>query len=141
MSVSMCVRKQIGKTTNIDGSNELLTDFKLYKDQLKPFGYKLMTIYITHSYCFQTWEDSCGHLHTSKHKCYIMTITSKALHQIKQQSWPVQMSNDIYITHMIISTHANSMLIVVCSMSWLSLITIIGMRKSDYINDDTTKQS
>ena len=30
--VSVCSQK-IGKTTNIDGSNELLADFKLYKDQ------------------------------------------------------------------------------------------------------------
>ena len=52
---------------------------------LKPFGYKVMTIYITHVYCFQTSEDSWGRLHTSKHKCYcIMTIASKALHQIKR---------------------------------------------------------
>ena len=34
---------------------------------LKPFGYKVITIFITHSYCFQTWEDSWGHLDTSKH--------------------------------------------------------------------------
>ena len=51
---------------------------------LKSFGYKVMTIYITHGYCFQTGEDSLGQLDTSKHNCYcIMAITSKALHQIK----------------------------------------------------------
>ena len=27
---------------------------------LKPFGCKVMTIYIAHDYCFQTWEDSWG---------------------------------------------------------------------------------
>ena len=44
------------KTTNIGGSNELFADFKLYKEQKEQqaFGYKVMTIYITHSFCFQT---------------------------------------------------------------------------------------
>ena len=51
---------------------------------LKPFDYKVMTIYIIHGYCFQTWEDYWGQLHTSKHNYYcITTIASKALHQIK----------------------------------------------------------
>ena len=38
-----------------------------------------------HGYCFQTSEDSWGHLDTSKHiySC-IMAIASKALHQSKQ---------------------------------------------------------
>ena len=52
---------------------------------LKPFGYKVITIFITHGYCFQTWEESWGHLDTSKHKySCIMTIASKALHNSKQ---------------------------------------------------------
>ena len=46
---------------------------------LKPFGYKVMTVYITQGY-----EDSWGQLDTSKHNCYcIMAITSKAVHEIK----------------------------------------------------------
>ena len=54
---------------------------------LKPFGYKVMTIYITHGYGFQTWEDSLGQLDTCKHNCYsIMAIASKAVHEIKH-SW------------------------------------------------------
>ena len=85
--LSVCLQIS-GKTTNIGSSNKLLADLKLYKDNnrllLKPFSYKVMTIYITHGYYFQALEDSWGHLHTSKLNCYcIMTITSKALHQIK----------------------------------------------------------
>ena len=90
VSVCLSVRKKLGKLqtltaqtsywqtsnyTRIKNNNRLL---------LKPFGYKVMTIYITHGYCFQTWEDSWAQLHTSKHNYYrIMTIASKALHQIK----------------------------------------------------------
>ena len=66
---------QTSNYTRIKNNNKLL---------LKPFGLKVMTIYIIHGYCFQTWEDSWGQLHTSKHNYYrIMTIASKALHQIK----------------------------------------------------------
>ena len=91
--LSVCVRKKLAKLqtltaqtsywqtsnyTRIKNNNRLL---------LKPFGYKVMTIYITHGFCFQTWEDSWAQLqllHTSKHNYYhIMTIASKALHQIK----------------------------------------------------------
>ena len=92
MVIILClsVRKKLGKLqtltaqtsywqtsnyTRIKNNNRLL---------LKPFGYKVMTIYITHGFCFQPWEDSWAQLHTSKHNYYhIMTIASKALHQIK----------------------------------------------------------
>ena len=33
LCVCVSVHKKLKKTTNIDGSNELLADFKLYKDQ------------------------------------------------------------------------------------------------------------
>ena len=90
LSVCLSFRKFLGKLrtlaaqtsywqtsnyTRIKNNNRLL---------LKPFGYKVMTIYITHSYCLQTGEDSLGQLDTSKHNCYcIMAIASKTLHQIK----------------------------------------------------------
>ena len=49
---------------------------------LKKTCYKVVTIF---SYCLQTWEDSWGHLDTSKHNhSCIMAIASKALHQSKQ---------------------------------------------------------
>ena len=84
--VSVCVCKFLEKL-DIGISNELLAVFTLYEEQnnngLKPFGYKVMTIYVTRGYCFQTWEDSWGQLDTSTHNCYcIMGIASKALHQI-----------------------------------------------------------
>ena len=61
------------------GENYETTKLRLL---LKPFGYRVMTIYITHGCCFQTWEDSRVYLHISKHNCYcIMTIASKALHE------------------------------------------------------------
>ena len=67
---------QTSNYTRIKNNNRLL---------LKPFGYKVMTIFITHGYCFQTWEDSWEHLDTLKHKySCIMTIASKALHKSKQ---------------------------------------------------------
>ena len=63
---------------------------RIYNDKrllLKPFGYKVITVYVTHGYCFQTWEDSWGHPDTSKHTCNCSCITAiarKALHQSKQ---------------------------------------------------------
>ena len=51
-----CLNKKA--TTNIDGSNELTSDYTRNKTNnrllLKPFGYKVMTIYIAYGYCFQT---------------------------------------------------------------------------------------
>ena len=41
---------------------------------LKPFGCKVMTIYITHCYCFQTWEDFWGQIDTSKHNGCIKVV-------------------------------------------------------------------
>ena len=74
---------------------------------LKPFGYKVMKIYFTHGYYFQTWEDTGGQLHTSKHNYYrIMTIASKALHQIKHnwgspgyniKHWLLLLSSSTYL--------------------------------------------
>ena len=67
---------QTSNYTRIKNNNRLL---------LKPFSYKVMTIYITHGFCLHTWGDSWPQLHTSKHNYYrIMTIASKALHQIKR---------------------------------------------------------
>ena len=42
--------------TKIKSNNKVL---------LKPFGYKVMTIYIIHGYCFQNWEYSLAQLDTS----------------------------------------------------------------------------
>ena len=73
-SVCLCVLQMSGKTINIGGLNELLTDFKLYKDQnskrllLKSFRYKVMTIYIIRVYCSRlkkTPGDSQTHLNIS----------------------------------------------------------------------------
>ena len=89
--VCVCVCKILGKlrplvapTSYRQSSN--YTSIKNNKRfLLKPFGYKVITIYITHGYCFQTGEDSWGHLDTSKHNySCIMAIASKALHQSKQ---------------------------------------------------------
>ena len=77
---TLTAQRATGRLQIIQGS-KITTGFWLL---LKPFGYKVMTIYITHGFCFQTREDSWAQLHTSKHNYYrIMTIASKALHQIK----------------------------------------------------------
>ena len=72
-------RTKYGKTSNytrIKSNNRLL---------VKPFRFKVITIFIPHGYCFQTREDSWEHLDTLKHKySCIMTIASKALHKSKQ---------------------------------------------------------
>ena len=68
---------------------------------LKPFGYKVIAIFITHGCCFQTWEDSWRHLDTSKlnYSCIMAIATcSKALHQSKQH-WALAPSipNESYV--------------------------------------------
>ena len=80
MSVCLSVCKFLGKLQTLGAQRSYWQTSNYTRNKnnkrllLKPFDYKVMTIYITHGYC----------LHTSKHKCYcIMTITSKALHQIK----------------------------------------------------------
>ena len=89
----VCVGKTLGKLRTLVAPTSYwhtsnYTSIKNNKSVLlKPFGYKVITIYITHGYClnFQTWEDSWGHLDTSKHNySCIMAIASKALHQSKQ---------------------------------------------------------
>ena len=108
--LSVCLQKKGKLQTLMVKTSYWQTSYctrnKTYKKLLlKPFDYNVMTIYIPHSYYFQTWEHFWGQLHTSNQSYYcIMTITSKTLHQIKY-NWnspairlrPIQMSNDIYI--------------------------------------------
>ena len=88
IGVCMCVCKILGKLWTLVSPTSYwqTSNYTRIKNNkrllLKPFGYKVITIFITHSYCFQTWEDSWGHLDTSKHNySCIMTIASKALHK------------------------------------------------------------
>ena len=85
--IYMCVRKFLEKLQTLASRTSYWQTSNYTRNKnnkrLKPFGYKVMTIYVTHGYCFQTWEDSWGQLDTSTHNCYrIMGIASKALHQI-----------------------------------------------------------
>ena len=38
-----------------------------------------ITIYIPHGYCFQTWEDSRGQLHTSKPKLLLLSLVKHCI--------------------------------------------------------------
>ena len=89
--LSVCVRKILGKLRTLVARTSYwqTSNYTRIKSNmrllLKPFGYKVITIFITHGYCFQTRENSWGHLDTSKHNySCIMAIASKALHQSKQ---------------------------------------------------------
>ena len=91
MCVCVCVRTILGKLRTLVApmSYWQTSNYTRIKNDkrhlLKPFGYNVITVFITHGYCFQTWEDSWGHLNTSKHNySCIMAIASKALHQSKQ---------------------------------------------------------
>ena len=87
----------------------LTTQMSYWQTFAKPFRYKVMTIYITHSYCFQTWDDSWGQLDTSKHtvswlslvKHYIKSNTTEvflatALNSGSKHSCQ-EMSNDVHV--------------------------------------------
>ena len=88
---SVCVRKILGKLRTLVASRsycQTLNYTRIKNNKrllLKPSSYKVITIFITYGYCFQTWEDFRRHLDTSKHdySC-IMAIASKAPHQSKQ---------------------------------------------------------
>ena len=90
MPVCVCSQNMAKKkTTNTGYGNGKTSNYTRIKSNnrllVKPFRFKVITIFIPHGYCFQTREDSWEHLDTLKHKySCIMTIASKALHKSKQ---------------------------------------------------------
>ena len=90
--VCVCVYMfaKLGNTTNIGGFNQLLADFKLYKDKKILRGFCLNPSVMKYHNFYNSWllfldlKRHWRHLETSKrnYSC-IMDIASKALHQSK----------------------------------------------------------
>ena len=86
MCVCVCVRIILGKLQILVASTSYwqTSNYTRIKNSkrllLKPCGYKVITLFLTHSYCFQTWEDSWGHLDTSKKHNYFCILLSLTKH-------------------------------------------------------------
>ena len=88
VSVCVCVRKILGKLRTLVAPTSYwqTSNYTRIKNNkrllLKPFGYKFITIFITHGYCFQV-EKTLGSIWTHQNITTPVSWLSLAKHYIK----------------------------------------------------------